>query len=245
MRNMNPFQLPYSTRLINFVGRAIALGYARRMMRADVQFDVPLAKGAKIVVANHPTTTDPFLMMAWPLEPIFILITEVCFKIPGLALFLRSAGHIPVRARNGHAAFEHALHLLRAGYAVGLFPEGALSEEDGMLRDAHTGAVRLAYESGAPLVPVGLALDHSFVHHTTVSQSIPETARWFWLGGYEATVGAPIHLSTPTFEAEAFLATQIMMSRIDALAMRSAQRLLQRSQPRLVKHLHLPVLDPS
>src|SRR5919199_3581062 len=122
-----------TTKFVNGLGRRVAYIYVRRLMRSEAEWETDLPSGAKIIAANHPTTTDPFLMMSWPFEPVYILISEAAFKVPLIGRFLRLAGHIPVYAHRGREAFEAALHLLSEGQTVGVFPEVALSEDDGQL----------------------------------------------------------------------------------------------------------------
>lgn len=132
---------PATTRFFNELGRRVAYFYVRRLMRSDVEWETDLPLGAKIIAANHPTTTDPFLMMSWPFEPVYILISEAAFKVPLIGPFLRLAGHIPVYPHRGREAFEAAIHLLGEGKTVGIFPEGALSEDDGHLVTPRSGQV--------------------------------------------------------------------------------------------------------
>ena len=152
-----------TTKFFSELGRRVAYFYVRRLMRSDAEWETDLPLGAKIIAANHPTTTDPFLMMSWPFEPIYILISEVAFKVPLIGRFLRLSGHIPVYAHRGREAFEAALHLLGEGKTVGIFPEGVLSEDDGRLVATRSGAVRLAVTARAPIVPAGIAPDWHFV----------------------------------------------------------------------------------
>src|SRR5918994_361656 len=71
---------PAATRFFNGLGRRVAYFYVRRLMRSDVEWEADLPSGAKIIAANHPTT-DPFLMMSWPFEPVYILISEAAFRV--------------------------------------------------------------------------------------------------------------------------------------------------------------------
>jgi 1-acyl-sn-glycerol-3-phosphate acyltransferase len=96
---------PATTKFANELGRRVAYSYARRLTRSDVEWETDLPLGAKIIAANHPTTADPFLMMSWPFEPVYILIGEAAFKVPLVGSFLRLAGHIPVHAHRGREAF--------------------------------------------------------------------------------------------------------------------------------------------
>ena len=113
-----------TTRFFNRLGRRVAYFYVRRLMRSEIEWGADVPSGPKVIAANHPTTADPFLMMSWPFEPIYILITEDAFKVPVIGQFLRLAGHVPVYAKRGREAFEAAVQLLRDGHTVGIFPEG-------------------------------------------------------------------------------------------------------------------------
>lgn len=202
-------------------------------MRSDIEWETDLPLGAKIVAANHPTTTDPFLMMSWPFEPVYVLITEAAFKVPLIGQFLRLAGHIPVYAHRGREAFDAALRLLGDGQTVGIFPEGALSEDNGQIVTARSGAVRLAVTAQVPIVPAGIALDWHFVTLRQLQQfGVTEKMRWFWLGAYEVSVGKPLVFEHAADDHEAVKqSTDILIQEIQRLMERSAKRLLDASWP--------------
>ena len=152
-----------TTQMLNGTGRNLSRLYSNVAVKIDVERHAPLPSGAKIIAANHPTTTDPFIMMGLLDEPIFILITNMAFQMPVLGRFLRGAGHIPVLAENGRAAFDAAVELLKAGKTIGIFPEGALSPLAGGTCPAHTGVARLALAGGAPIIPAGIALQREHI----------------------------------------------------------------------------------
>ncbi len=182
-----------TARLLNGFGRDFSRLYAGLALGTDVVWRAPLPAGAKIIAANHPATTDPFMMMGLAGEPIHILITNMCFEMPALGHFLHGAGHIPVVAANGRAALDTALELLARGETVGIFPEGALSPLGGGACPAHTGVARLAIASGAPVIPLGIALDRG--HITFVEAhggGQVETARLYLTGPYAVTGGAAL-----------------------------------------------------
>ncbi len=222
-----------TTRFFNDLGRRAAYFYVRRLMRSEIDWGADVPLGAKVIAANHPTTTDPFLMMSWPYEPIYILITEDAFKVPVIGQFLRLAGHIPVYANRGREAFDVAARLLSDGHTVGIYPEGALSGEDGQFAAAHTGAVRLAAAVGVPLVPMGIALDRHFVATRQLDQfGVQEKMRWFWLGAYEVSMGKALKLDHSADDRAAVKrSTDLLMLEIQLLVNRSAQRLLNSSWP--------------
>ena len=66
---------------------------------------------------------------------------------------MRSLHHIEVDRGDGVASYRTAVEYLRAGEAVGIFPEATISRAM-ELKEFKTGAVRIAAEAGVPLVPV-------------------------------------------------------------------------------------------
>ena len=201
--------------------------YADAMLKLDVVRHAPLPPGPKIIAVNHPTTTDPVLMMAIVPEPMSILITEMCFKVPAVGQYLRLAGHIPVMDGHGRAAFEEARRSLAAGRTVGIFPEGALSPLDGGVRHPHTGAVRLALSSGAPIIPVGIHLQRERIRFVeTTMDGKTDMARWYLRGPYAVTIGEPMVCAGDVEDREVVRAlSERMMQRITHLARESALRL--------------------
>jgi 1-acyl-sn-glycerol-3-phosphate acyltransferase len=66
---------------------------------------------------------------------------------------MRSLHHIEVDRADGEASFRTAVDYLRAGEAVGIFPEATISRAL-ELKEFKTGAVRIAAAAGVPVVPV-------------------------------------------------------------------------------------------
>jgi 1-acyl-sn-glycerol-3-phosphate acyltransferase len=66
---------------------------------------------------------------------------------------MRSLHHINVDRGEGVASARTAVEYLRAGEAVGIFPEATISRAM-ELKEFKTGAVRIAAEAGVPVVPV-------------------------------------------------------------------------------------------
>ena len=66
---------------------------------------------------------------------------------------MRSLHHIEVDRGDGIASYRQAVDYLRAGEAVGIFPEATISRSF-ELKEFKTGAVRIAAEAGVPVVPV-------------------------------------------------------------------------------------------
>ena len=68
---------------------------------------------------------------------------------------MRSMHHIPVDRGEGLASYHSAIDYLRAGEAVGIFPEATISRSF-EVKEIKTGAVRIAAAAGVPLLPVAL-----------------------------------------------------------------------------------------
>jgi 1-acyl-sn-glycerol-3-phosphate acyltransferase len=197
------------------------------MLNLDIERHAPLPQGPKIIAANHPTTTDPILITALTTEQMHILITEMCFKVPMLGRALRFAGHIPVVAGHGRAAFDEAVGRLKAGQTVTIFPEGALSPLEGGVCPLHTGVARLALISDAPVIPVGIHVQRERIRfvETTVDDKT-ETARWYLRGPYLMTVGEPLRVEGDIEDREVVrAASERITQRITRLARESAQRM--------------------
>ena len=218
-------------RIFNGAGRQVAGLYGKALLNVNVEWQAPLPSGPKIIAANHPTTTDPFLLMGLIGEPMSILITESCFKLPGLGAFLRAAGHVPVVSGSGKAALDEGIRLLRAGRTVGIFPEGVLSPLDQLGRGGcyppHTGVARLALATGAPVIPVGISLDPArIIFRDTVIDGVTEHVRWYVRGPYFVTAGRPMAVTGSLEDREGVrLAAARIMNRVAGLAQYSASRL--------------------
>lgn len=220
------------------IGKKIVGLFVRYALRAGVVYQKRLPQGAKILVANHPTTSDPAYVTTLLEEQASILIHETLFKVPLFGRSLRWAGHVPVMTGNGRTALDEAIRLLRQGRTIILFPEGALSPADGFAR-AHTGAARLALATGAPVIPVGIGLDPSHILQVkTRVDGKTERSLWYLDGPYAMTVGEAVTYSGEVEDHERVRqVTEEIMQRIIALAQESRAR-IQAGNP-------VPALGPG
>jgi 1-acyl-sn-glycerol-3-phosphate acyltransferase len=183
----------FTAKLLYWASRPVVKTYAGTMLDLDVRKHVELPGGAKIIAANHPSTTDPFFVAAMVTQQTFILINDLLFQVPGLGLYLRRSGHIPVIAGRGQEAVDAAVRLLRQGRNVIIFPEGDLSPEKGGFNPARTGVARLALASGAPVVPVGIHLNRERIRAIrSIVRGQIHYGRWYLRGPYNMTVGSPL-----------------------------------------------------
>ena len=209
------------------LGRKLICLYAQMLLNMDVFWQAHLPAGPKLIVANHPSTTDPFYLLTLFPQPLSMLIIEHAFKAPLFGGILRRSGHIPVLSADRHAAFTAAHQHLRDGKSVAIFPEGDLSPRQGGSLPAHTGAARLAVLTGVPVIPVGIYFQRERAR-ALVSKfnGRSETGYWFLRGPYGVTVGQPMwfngdiddHIGVKSIST-------IIMDVINSLALASQRRL--------------------
>jgi 1-acyl-sn-glycerol-3-phosphate acyltransferase len=115
----------------------------------------PLPAGPKIIVANHPNATDSFFLPFILPEPLHFLMQKNLFANPVIGWMLRKAGQVEVNRTDGRAAFKQARRLLRTGKTIFIYPEGRLNASYERIKFKN-GAVRMALETGAPIIPLGI-----------------------------------------------------------------------------------------
>jgi 1-acyl-sn-glycerol-3-phosphate acyltransferase len=115
--------------------------------------------GPAVVASNHPSYLDPVLLSLQIRRPIHFMAWDALFRVPFLGALMRGFGAFPVDVRRGKGreAYEKARALVLAGNIVGIFPEGKRSQAGWMEPSLREGAARLAFETGAPLVPATIA----------------------------------------------------------------------------------------
>jgi 1-acyl-sn-glycerol-3-phosphate acyltransferase len=181
-------------RALYFASKPVVTTYTGTMLKMDIQRKGQLPKGAKIIAANHPSTTDPFFVAAMLRHQSFILINDILFQVPILGEYLRRSGHISVKPGHGQEALDAALAYLREGKTVIIFPEGVISPLTGGFHPARTGVARLALASGAPVIPVGIHLLRERIHSIrSIVRGHEEYGHWYLSGPYNMTVGLPVY----------------------------------------------------
>lgn len=128
-----------------------------------------LPPGAIIVISNHTSYVDGVLLALACRRlgrSLRLLATAGMFRVPVVGMLARKLGFIAVQRETADASqsLAPAAEALRAGEAVGLYPEGRLTRDPAMWPErAKTGAVRLALMTGAPIVPVAMAGAHKVI----------------------------------------------------------------------------------
>ena len=124
------------------------------------QHKVPQTGGV-IFVANHISNADPvavgqFLAYSgrWPR----FLAKASVFEIPVIGRVIAASGQIPVQRDSTHSkdALIAAARAIEQGRALVIYPEGTITRDPDLWpMRGKTGAARLAFTTGCPVVPIG------------------------------------------------------------------------------------------
>jgi 1-acyl-sn-glycerol-3-phosphate acyltransferase len=117
--------------------------------------------GGVIFVANHISNADPlavgqFLAFSgrWPR----FLAKASVFEIPVVGRIIAACGQIPVQRESAHSkdALTAAARAIEEGRALVIYPEGTITRDPELWpMRGKTGAARLAFTTGSPVVPIG------------------------------------------------------------------------------------------
>lgn len=223
------------SKFLYMFSKPVVKSYMGAMLKTNVFRHGKIPEGAKIIAANHPSTTDPFFVASLSQQQVYILINNLLFQVPILGTYLRKSGHIPVIAGNGQAAMQAAIERLAEGKTIVIFPEGDLSPIEGGFLPPRTGVARLALLSGAPVIPVGIHLQRERLHTIrSVVKGRVEYGRWYIHGKYNMTVGQALHFrGDPEDRPYVRAVAERVMHHIIEMARQSEHRMQQGPAPLL------------
>ena len=115
------------------------------------------ARRPYVVIANHESYADVFLLSCFPWEMKW-LSKDTMFKIPFMGWMMQMAGDIKlIRGKRESAidAINQCRDRLGKKVSIMIFPEGTRSRTWEML-PFKDGAFRLAIEAGAPILPIAV-----------------------------------------------------------------------------------------
>lgn len=154
-----------------------------------------LPAGGFIAAPNHCTEIDPIVighMLYNQKRPPHFLAKSGLFKAPVLGSLLRATRQIPVERSTAGAnhSLQVAKEVVDAGGAIIIYPEGTLTRDPDLWpMKGHTGAARLALQTGAPVVPMA---------HWGAHEVFPRYAKRFHVFPRKTVrvlVGHPVDLS--------------------------------------------------
>jgi 1-acyl-sn-glycerol-3-phosphate acyltransferase len=196
-----------------------------------------LPAGGFIAAPNHCTEIDPLVighMLYNQKRMPHFLAKAGLFKVPVVGAVLRATKQIPVERSTAGAnrSLNVAREVVDEGGAIIIYPEGTLTRDPELWpMKGHTGAARMALESGIPVVPMA----HWGAHHV-----FPRYAKRFHLFPRRTSrviVGDPVDLSAfegrPLDKATLTAATALIMDAITGLlaTLRSEQPPAERWDP--------------
>jgi len=180
---------PWAIRIVRFVLiPVLRLAFG---MRVTGKGHVPKS-GAAIIAPNHKSFWDAFFIAAVLRRNVRFMGKAELFEGRRGRLFI-ALGAFPVRRGSSDAeAMETARTILEHGELLALFPEGTRVRDPAALGTPKRGAVRLALESGAPLIPTAM--------------TGTERRRWHLPRAVQISFGEPIDVTdreaTPEAAAE-------------------------------------------
>jgi 1-acyl-sn-glycerol-3-phosphate acyltransferase len=210
------------------LARAIIQAYSQLLFKMRIHWMAPLPAGRKLIAANHPSCTDPFVIPLLTSVELSILITGKAFTVPLFSDLLRRCGQIPVVEGSGRDALEEARQHLESGGTVAIFPEGHISPQEGGQLPARPGAVRLAMLTGAPVIPVGIHYprEKNIRISSRITGGEQSDGYWYLTGPYQITVGEPIYFQGNVNDREQVEAASVLlMEQIAFLAEESRLRM--------------------
>ncbi len=154
-----------------------------------------LPAGGFIAAPNHCTEIDPLVVahMLYNQQRMpHFLAKAGLFKVPVLGAVLRNTNQIPVERSSAGAnrSLQLAKDVVDEGGAIIIYPEGTLTRDPDLWpMRGHTGAARMALESGIPVVPMA---------HWGAHEVFPRYAKRFHIFPRKTSrlvVGEPVDLS--------------------------------------------------
>lgn len=116
-------------------------------------------RGGLCIVSNHGSIYDIVLALAYIGRPIGFIAKKELAYIPLLNMWIYLLGGFFIdrkNIRNAVKTITRGVERIKAGEAIIIFPEGHRSRGQGLL-PFHPGSLKLATQSGSPIVPMALS----------------------------------------------------------------------------------------
>ena len=125
-------------------------------------------KGPIIICGNHKHLYDQCLPIIATNRMLHYMAKKEYFDNKKVAWFFKSSGCISVDRQNkeeAHKAMEEAIRLLKENEAIGIFPEGTRNKTNDLLLPFKMGAVKMAKETNATIVPFAITGEYKFLRN--------------------------------------------------------------------------------
>lgn len=114
-------------------------------------------KGPVVFIANHQSYIDiPCVLYASKNFQTGFIAKKVLKKVPVIGPWITRIGSLFIDRGNARASLQtikDGIELLKNGNSLVIFPEGTRAQ-DGVMKSFKAGSFKLAFKSGAPIVPV-------------------------------------------------------------------------------------------
>lgn len=145
----------------------------------------PINQGPYLFICNHQSMFDGFMLGAALPYHFSAVGKKEAFSIPIFGLIIRQLGIISIDRKNHEnsmAGISEAVEKIKSGIPVIIFPEGTRTK-DGLVSSFKKGAFRLALDSQAIIVPVGISGSYD---------AQPADSWLLWPGVLKINFGQPI-----------------------------------------------------
>lgn len=124
------------------------------------QENIP-SKTPFIVVANHASTWDGFILIQGLRVPLYIMVKKEAYRNPIVGWYLRKVLTFPVDRNKivDTSAIKKSIKILANNHCLGIFPEGTRSK-NGKVREFKHGAIKFAMKKMIPIVPAYISNSH-------------------------------------------------------------------------------------
>lgn len=112
--------------------------------------------GPALIASNHLSNYDPPMLGSVLSMRVFYFAKIELFRNAAIGWFLRGVHAFPVnRGKADRHAWKQSQDILKRGDQLIFFPEGTRSK-DGEVKSGQPGMARLAFATGAPVVPAAI-----------------------------------------------------------------------------------------
>lgn len=113
--------------------------------------------GPVVLIANHQSYVDiPCVLNAVDKFQTGFIAKKVLAKLPIIGPWIKRIGGLLMNrgdVRSSLQTIKDGVELIKKGYSLVIFPEGTRAK-DGVMKEFKAGSFKLAFKSGAPIVPV-------------------------------------------------------------------------------------------
>jgi 1-acyl-sn-glycerol-3-phosphate acyltransferase len=172
--------------LLYFVIKNLSLIVCKLIFRLKVSESSNMPKtGPFIVVANHSSFLDGFILLSIVKPKITFISAAFLFRIHLVGSVLRGLGAIPAQSNGSIKLIRKAIKVLQTGGVLGIFPSGKITNGKDDF-STKSGAAYLAVKADVSIIPMNIK---------GANKVLPLGAKFPRLKKIEVKIGKPISCS--------------------------------------------------